>query len=116
MGPLAGAPAGSTAGAAAPPPGGGGQAASSTSGATAGHGSNPGGPSEPMAGASGGGGAGEPMAGGGAGIDAGAPDEPVDGPRLPWCISSASQVVIVGDSYINWGTHTLPADLARCAG
>jgi hypothetical protein len=32
------------------------------------------------------------------------------------CETKASQTVVIGDSYINWGTHTLPADLAREAG
>ena len=34
----------------------------------------------------------------------------------PPCESKVSQTVIIGDSYINWGSHTLPADLAREAG
>jgi hypothetical protein len=34
----------------------------------------------------------------------------------PPCVSSPSQVVIVGDSYINWVSHTLPADLASVSG
>jgi hypothetical protein len=34
----------------------------------------------------------------------------------PPCKTKASQVIIVGDSYINWGTHTFGADLAKEAG
>jgi hypothetical protein len=37
-------------------------------------------------------------------------------PSQPPCESKASQTVIIGDSYINWASHTLPADLAREAG
>lgn len=32
------------------------------------------------------------------------------------CKGKASQGIIIGDSYINWPSHTLPADLAREAG
>jgi hypothetical protein len=34
----------------------------------------------------------------------------------PSCKGMASQGVIIGDSYINWPSHTLPADLAEQAG
>jgi hypothetical protein len=34
----------------------------------------------------------------------------------PMCKGKTSQVAIVGDSYINWASHTLPADLAKEAG
>jgi hypothetical protein len=34
----------------------------------------------------------------------------------PACKAKTSEVVIVGDSYINWASHTLPADLAKEAG
>jgi hypothetical protein len=55
------------------------------------------------------------MMGGGAGMAA--PDPmTTDGDYMPACVSDPSQVVIVGDSYINWGTHSLPADLARESG
>lgn len=36
-------------------------------------------------------------------------------PRPP-CVSKGSQVVLLGDSYINWVSHTFPADLYREAG
>jgi hypothetical protein len=32
------------------------------------------------------------------------------------CVSKASQTVLIGDSYINWVSHTLPTDLARVSG
>jgi hypothetical protein len=38
------------------------------------------------------------------------------GSTRPPCQARASQTVIVGDSFINWFSHTLPADLAREAG
>jgi hypothetical protein len=56
------------------------------------------------------------MAGGSAGAPAPVPEDPADEGFLPWCVDNPSQVVIVGDSYINWGTHTLPADLAAESG
>lgn len=34
----------------------------------------------------------------------------------PPCSSAPKDTVIIGDSYINWATHTLPADLASAAG
>jgi hypothetical protein len=34
----------------------------------------------------------------------------------PKCKTSPKQIVVVGDSYINWITHTFPDDLAREAG
>ncbi|MET0593286.1 MAG: SGNH/GDSL hydrolase family protein [Polyangiaceae bacterium] len=36
-------------------------------------------------------------------------------PRPP-CMKKPSQVVVLGDSYVNWISHTFPADLAREAG
>ncbi len=37
-------------------------------------------------------------------------------PAQPPCLTQASQVVLIGDSYVNWGTHTFQADLARESG
>jgi hypothetical protein len=34
----------------------------------------------------------------------------------PPCMKNPSQVVQIGDSYMNWGTHTFPADLNAAAG
>lgn len=34
----------------------------------------------------------------------------------PRCLTKPSQVVLIGDSYINWVSHTFPADLAGEAG
>jgi lysophospholipase L1-like esterase len=34
----------------------------------------------------------------------------------PKCKSSPDQVIVIGDSYLNWVTHTFPDDLAREAG
>jgi hypothetical protein len=34
----------------------------------------------------------------------------------PKCKGKTSEVVIIGDSYINWASHTLPADRAKEAG
>jgi hypothetical protein len=34
----------------------------------------------------------------------------------PKCKSSPNQVIVLGDSYLNWVTHTFPDDLAREAG
>lgn len=46
------------------------------------------------------------------------PDDTADAPGMggPQCVQKASQVVLIGDSYINWASHTLPADLARESG
>ena len=44
------------------------------------------------------------------GTDAGLPH-----PRPP-CLKDGKQVVLLGDSYINWVSHTFPADLFREAG
>jgi hypothetical protein len=45
---------------------------------------------------------------------AGAGDGPV---RLrPKCVTQDSQVLLVGDSYINWISHSFPADLAELSG
>lgn len=32
------------------------------------------------------------------------------------CVQKASQTVVIGDSYINWLSHTFPTDMARVAG
>ena len=66
----------------------------------------------------GGGGAigGGAIGGGAGGTSAGsAGGAPID-PSLPRCMSNPSQVAIIGDSYINWPTHTFPSDLALAAG
>jgi hypothetical protein len=34
----------------------------------------------------------------------------------PPCMTNPSQVISMGDSYMNWGTHTFPADLNAAAG
>jgi hypothetical protein len=49
--------------------------------------------------------------------DAGTPGpvDPGDDDR-PSCVKKPSQVVIIGDSYINWPTHALPSDLATASG
>jgi hypothetical protein len=54
-----------------------------------------------------------------AGLDAkdGSADAPGDGDiTRPPCMKSPSQVVVLGDSYINWISHTFPADLVRESG
>jgi hypothetical protein len=44
-------------------------------------------------------------------------DPPATGTELkPRCVTAGTQVVLIGDSYINWASHTLPADLARESG
>lgn len=55
-------------------------------------------------------------------VDAGTTD-PVDAmmnmepePPKPPCLKDGSQVVLLGDSYINWVSHTFPADLNALAG
>jgi len=55
--------------------------------------------------------------GGGLDSNGGSPDAVVDGTvSRPPCMSSPNQVVVLGDSYVNWISHTFPADLAREAG
>jgi len=47
------------------------------------------------------------------------PDPTTDPPAAtsrPPCLQRGSQVVLLGDSYINWVSHTFPADLNREAG
>jgi hypothetical protein len=41
---------------------------------------------------------------------------PVAGESRPRCETSPDQVILVGDSYMNWITHTFPEDLADAAG
>jgi hypothetical protein len=54
---------------------------------------------------------------GGAGASGGSGGAGSGGSSLkPKCKSSPDQVIVVGDSYLNWGTHTFPEDLAREAG
>lgn len=51
--------------------------------------------------------------------DGGASDDaPEDAPAglRPRCVQKPTQVMIIGDSYINWITHTFPSDLATAAG
>jgi lysophospholipase L1-like esterase len=44
-------------------------------------------------------------------------DEPAaSSPLLPKCVTKDSQVLLIGDSYINWFSHSFPADLARISG
>jgi lysophospholipase L1-like esterase len=59
--------------------------------------------------------------GGGAGTDGsavagsgGAGGDPSD--ARPPCLANENEAVIIGDSYINWSTHTLPADLVAESG
>jgi hypothetical protein len=56
----------------------------------------------------------------GAGFDAndgGFADAPFDGDvTRPPCMKSPNQVVVLGDSYINWISHTFPADLVKESG
>lgn len=54
-------------------------------------------------------------AGGGSGAGGSAGSAPADAPK-PKCKTKASQVVLIGDSYINYTAHTFPADMAREAG
>jgi hypothetical protein len=54
-------------------------------------------------------------AGGGAGAGAAGSGGMMDLSKPP-CTTSPSQVVILGDSYLNWGTHTFGADMATAAG
>jgi len=56
--------------------------------------------------------AGSAGAGGSAGAAGGAA---IKGPK-PKCKRSASQVIVLGDSYLNWFTHTFPEDMSREAG
>ena len=37
-------------------------------------------------------------------------------PERPPCVTKPSQIVLIGDSYVNWTTHTFGADLAKEAG
>jgi hypothetical protein len=89
------------------PPGGGG--VGPTSGG-AGPGTGGGSPMGGAGGSSGGaggaatGGTGGMSGGGGTGGDG--TDE-----GKPPCLKDSTQIVLIGDSYINWGTHTFPADI-----
>jgi hypothetical protein len=53
--------------------------------------------------------------GGASGSAGSAGSASVDGPK-PKCKTKASQVILVGDSYINYTAHTFPADMAKEAG
>lgn len=46
---------------------------------------------------------------GGSGPDGGSGGSP----SRPQCVTKASQTVLIGDSYVNWTTHTFQADLTR---
>jgi hypothetical protein len=49
--------------------------------------------------------------------EAPASEEPSAAPALlPKCVTKDSQVLLIGDSYINWISHSFPADLARISG
>jgi hypothetical protein len=49
--------------------------------------------------------------------DVGAGDATSDGGiARPPCMQNSNQVVVLGDSYVNWISHTFPADLTREAG
>lgn len=58
------------------------------------------------------------MTGGAAGTAAhgGGPSMSAENPSKPPCETSPDDTVVIGDSYINWASHTLPADLADQAG
>lgn len=47
----------------------------------------------------------------GTGMDDGSPDA-----RRPPCLQNARQLIVMGDSYVNWVSHTLPQDLASAYG
>lgn len=67
---------------------------------------------QPTGGASPGGGpasGGAGNGGGGTGDDGGPPDRPP-------CVTKPSEIVLIGDSYVNWATHTFQADLTRVSG
>ncbi|MDB4975933.1 MAG: hypothetical protein JWN48_4274 [Myxococcaceae bacterium] len=49
-------------------------------------------------------------AGGGGGDG---PGKPAPSALKPKCVKKPSQVMVVGDSYINWVTHTFPQDMAN---
>jgi hypothetical protein len=68
-----------------------------------------------MQGAAGSGGAASiPVATGGTGaVDAGLGDAPALKPK---CKRSPEQVIVMGDSYLNWITHTFPDDIIRESG
>lgn len=115
----AGAPA--TAGGAGAAPGaaatGGGMTSVGGTGGASGSGDEPvagsAGSDEGMAGSAGTAAAGEGGAGAGGDGEAGSDA----GPQLkPKCKRSPDQVIVIGDSYINWITHTFPDDLTREAG
>jgi GDSL-like Lipase/Acylhydrolase family len=44
------------------------------------------------------------------------PDGSAAGVLRPKCVKKDSQVIMVGDSYINWISHSFPADLAKNSG
>lgn len=95
----------------------GGVAPSSASGMV-GAGADPSAPATGTAGSGGlpgGGTVGEvPMAGAGDVEPPAAGDVGADG--RPPCLNTQSEGIIIGDSYINWSTHTLPADLVAETG
>jgi len=62
-------------------------------------------------GESGTGGASTSGSGGASSSDAGGPP-----PQKPPCLSDASQIVLIGDSYINWISHTFPTDINAASG
>ena len=77
---------------------------------TAGGGAGAAGTPAPMAGAeSGSGGSGAPDAG----VDA---SMPMGDGHVPSCITDAKDVVLIGDSYIDWITHTFVADIRAQSG
>ncbi|MDD9937226.1 MAG: SGNH/GDSL hydrolase family protein, partial [Myxococcales bacterium] len=43
-------------------------------------------------------------------------DDPAPQTRRPPCLKDPSQVILIGDSYINWVSHTFPGDLFAEAG
>lgn len=46
----------------------------------------------------------------------GTPASDAGPPRKPPCLSDASQLVLIGDSYINWVSHTFPTDINAASG
>jgi hypothetical protein len=63
-----------------------------------------------------GGAANDPAATPDAGVGTGDPGEDEGTTAKPRCLQKPSQVVLIGDSYVNWVSHTFPADLAKEAG
>jgi hypothetical protein len=55
-------------------------------------------------------------AGADAAVDAAAPDAGTAGRLKPKCMKKDSQLIVIGDSYINWLSHTFPDDIKAASG